>query len=793
MSQNRSRKKTSRKKKRFKKAIVGGDGTNIRNGNDGAPRQNLMVANAARRNVARAKAKATARRKKIKDSLSRRNARLSNGDFKISIDTTRRVIGRQLNNDSGVEVRSTFIRKDDNNILRLRAIKIDEAKKLKDTVDSLQEMIGGDNEFGGRNLAKIQIPLRGVDNVDKLHKGLRELDRNISIEVEFKNTNNEAKILEQGLAGVEDFLKKSEGKPENKTMETLERMLNHFKQQEMSIQTESDVDQLIVELRSFKLIIPKETQTMSDAEKDFLKGFNFAIAREISRIENNVGAEKQRIRATKLKVENEFRTAVFNIKTQQANPSAGDDIKINNLVNLLKDISTVAKLTPNEVERLFKSKNILDDGEQKIADGKIKSFLEKKLANPDQDLDKLESDFRDAVAVALALLGKKIEPETVTNLFVNTLLNTDPPGTIDEPPKEGVKLKVKKLFRIGRAEREAARRRGERIQGNLEKLNSGTASDVYTATTEGNIGFSDTNQGFAKLALGAGGDANDTTINLGIPNDDNRKLTENPNLIARQVVSSRLDKELRIFSLADEVFSRDHDDSVIGISAKVKGKSVMETINEPGEDESVKLHRNFDFTNPNTQKGLSDLQLMDALTGQMDRHGGNIFIDPKTGQVIGIDNDMAFSSTVDYADGGNGLRNQFEMVQGKLVFKQNLIDASTGEKILKMKREDFERILRGEENDPEKLSDESTNKALLRFDAVKAKVQQLKAEKKLVKNWNMETFKTAMNEGGGTVTRANGRVDASFNFNNYVARSAKEFERAGTSDGVLGFNEVKGL
>ena len=39
-----------------------------------------------------------------------------------------------------------------------------------------------------------------------------------------------------------------------------------------------------------------------------------------------------------------------------------------------------------------------------------------------------------------------------------------------------------------------------------------------------------------------------------------------------------------------------------------------------------------------------DLQLIDALTGQVDRHGGNIFVDPKTGKVTGIDNDAAFGA-----------------------------------------------------------------------------------------------------------------------------------------------------
>jgi hypothetical protein len=51
-----------------------------------------------------------------------------------------------------------------------------------------------------------------------------------------------------------------------------------------------------------------------------------------------------------------------------------------------------------------------------------------------------------------------------------------------------------------------------------------------------------------------------------------------------------------------------------------------------------------DFQRDVTQRGMNDLQWEDALTGQVDRHSGNIFIDPKTGKVTAIDHDAAFGS-----------------------------------------------------------------------------------------------------------------------------------------------------
>ena len=99
---------------------------------------------------------------------------------------------------------------------------------------------------------------------------------------------------------------------------------------------------------------------------------------------------------------------------------------------------------------------------------------------------------------------------------------------------------------------------------------------------------------------------------------------------ARSVASSRMDQWLGFDVLAHEHFYENGKDPG-GISEKVRG---------------VPMHKakNVDYSNAVTQKGLADMQLLDAISGQHDRHPGNIFIDPATGRVKGIDNEMAFGA-----------------------------------------------------------------------------------------------------------------------------------------------------
>ncbi len=321
----------------------------------------------------------------------------------------------------------------------------------------------------------------------------------------------------------------------------------------------------------------------------------------------------------------------------------------------------------------------------------------------------------------------------------------------------------------------------------LKLLNTGTASEVFLAESNGEIGTTGARFGFAKKALQAGDEGNDTSFNLGFREEG--PLTESPNLIARQVLSSRLNRELKFNVVADEVFSTDTDGNVLGITGKAGGTQVMQSeavspfvhnfLKKDGSFDysdvidSIQIHAPIDFGDPQVQKNLSDLQLMDALTGQLDRHLGNIFIDETGKQVTGIDNDMAFP--VDRARPlGSNVLAHFDEVNGKLVYLQEQIDRGSAEKILGLDENRLRDILSGRPDDPERLEEAAVNHAITRLRAMKAKIQELKKAGKLIGDrvsWGEQTRSEAI--ANGTSQSFTGPVD-----HNYLARAVRGFQEA---------------
>ena len=151
-------------------------------------------------------------------------------------------------------------------------------------------------------------------------------------------------------------------------------------------------------------------------------------------------------------------------------------------------------------------------------------------------------------------------------------------------------------------------------------------------------------------------------------------------------------------------------------------------------DRSANVFQPVDFKDPGVQKGMSDLQLFDALTGQTDRHGGNIYIDPVTGAVTGIDDDWSFG-VGQPADDVFGNK-----PKGKYHGLPERVAESTAEMILSLDPDDLPDELAPRKNDTEKLSAKDIADARLRLVTVQAYLQDTG---KLRRVWNEETYQQA--------------------------------------------------
>jgi hypothetical protein len=169
---------------------------------------------------------------------------------------------------------------------------------------------------------------------------------------------------------------------------------------------------------------------------------------------------------------------------------------------------------------------------------------------------------------------------------------------------------------------------------------------------------------------------------------------------------------------------------------------------------SGEIYRWINFRDPRIQKGLFDLQLFDAISGQDDRHGANIYIDPQTGQVSGIDDDWSFGKGVPVAKQGEP--------GTKYVGLPALVDEGTAEQILALDPQDLREELLARVNDSKELSDKEIDDARLRLEGVQDHLRKLKAQGLLVKTWDDATYQQAIQ---------NPR-------NSYLGRGVADLERA---------------
>ncbi|PTX97604.1 hypothetical protein DB346_21690 [Verrucomicrobia bacterium LW23] len=181
-----------------------------------------------------------------------------------------------------------------------------------------------------------------------------------------------------------------------------------------------------------------------------------------------------------------------------------------------------------------------------------------------------------------------------------------------------------------------------------------------------------------------------------------------------------------------EITGRDAED-LLAISQLPDGAARLERSLIRMEGEPPRFFksepRQHDLRNPDVQKGLVKLQLLDFLCGQIDRHVGNIFIQSGPGvtpMVSGIDNDTAFGSN----------RLDPNKPPGHAVKLPPVIDTEMAERIEGMTARQIRNELKG------LLPDAEIDRAVERLGQMKEHVAKLRREGNVIEPGQWGTPRT---------------------------------------------------
>lgn len=224
------------------------------------------------------------------------------------------------------------------------------------------------------------------------------------------------------------------------------------------------------------------------------------------------------------------------------------------------------------------------------------------------------------------------------------------------------------------------------------------------------------------------------------PYPGTREHVVKANLQSRAVASSKVDELLGTRILAQEKFGLDEQGKVIGISVGVDGVSVTGTLKPSGSSYVLDI----DYSDPQIQKGLSDLEALDYITGQVDRHAGNIFIDPVTKQVRGIDNDLAFPGV----SREDLVASKDPTVSTKLVAnKPQFLHEETARRIERLTPEELRKTLSSVSHPggkTGKLAEAEIDGAVQRLEELQAEIVEMRKEGRVVSGFNQQTYDRAI-------------------------------------------------
>lgn len=213
-------------------------------------------------------------------------------------------------------------------------------------------------------------------------------------------------------------------------------------------------------------------------------------------------------------------------------------------------------------------------------------------------------------------------------------------------------------------------------------------------------------------------------------------------LLARSVASSQVDQLLGTNILAEETFGVTREGKVVGVSLQGDGAGITGThrFNEGEEKKDYILK--VDLKNPALQRGLADLEAVDYLTGQIDRHCGNMFVD-QNNKVTGIDNDLAFPER-SLEETTQGMpRGMRAKVVGKMPQQMH---QETAQKILALDPDTLRQTLKNmpAPDNISKLSDAAIEGACDRLVQMQNELKQPGGAIQVVAAFNDDTYNAAM-------------------------------------------------
>ncbi len=176
-------------------------------------------------------------------------------------------------------------------------------------------------------------------------------------------------------------------------------------------------------------------------------------------------------------------------------------------------------------------------------------------------------------------------------------------------------------------------------------------------------------------------------------------------------------------------------------TVKIKGGQAYEY-------SGLEVNSGLDLSKSNTQKQLNQLQWFDMLIGNMDRHGANILVDPDTGNVTGIDNDLSFGDGVRGSrSAGRGKREEDPgLTKGwdsKFLGLPGQIDQETADALLGLGPEQAAALL-APEGDEGGLAESDLEDFYRRLAVVQREVLKYQDEGKIVSAWDESTYQDAL-------------------------------------------------